>query len=102
MSDGKNSGLLGFGVVPVPMRALEALSRGGISPDKPALLVLLYGRATFQALGNRRPTPLSTLMQIVEGLGGTDSPDTVRKRMERMRDEGWFTYQGGWDGRGLY
>lgn len=87
-------GRLGYGFAPVPIRALQALRDRRLSHDEFVLIAFLYGRASWPALWAGRECFECTLDQLAAGIGSSELPDTLSKRLRRLRDkpDGWLHY----------
>ena len=87
-------GSLGYGFVPVPIRAVQALRDGRLSYDEFALIAYLYSRASWAALCEGQDCLTCTLHQLAAGIASIDLPDTLSKRLRRLRDkpDRWFDY----------
>lgn len=85
---------LGYGFAPVPIRAFQALRDHRLSYEEFVLIAYLYSRASWGALRDRRVCFDCTLDQLAAEIASDDLPDTLSKRLRRLRDkpEQWFEY----------
>jgi hypothetical protein len=79
---------LGYPLIPLPRRALQALGEGELSCYECLVLIFLYDRG---ARGRRQAT--ATLGQISEGIGWQKRLDTLSKLIRRLKAKRWLDYQ---------
>jgi hypothetical protein len=90
---GRRTTKLDYGFTPTPRWLLADVASGLITAETYTLLAFLYQRSDTARLAARLPTPTLRLDTIAEAIRWSGKPESLRRRLARMRDLGrYFTY----------
>ena len=79
---------LGYEFTPTPRAAIRAVSDGRLDASDYVILAAIYDRDVPRDLHVR-----FTLDQLADWVAWSYSVDALSKRLRRLRDNGWFSYE---------
>jgi hypothetical protein len=84
----RKSPAVGYEFTPTPRAAIRAVSEGRLDASDYVILAAIYDRDVPRDLHVR-----FTLDQLADWVAWSYSADALSKRLRRLRDDGWFSYE---------